>query len=97
MPRKPVLSQPERAVRVGTGGQLQGYSKPLWQRGNDLSFITFFFKGKLKKIQKTQKHADVTERGVPGHKQQWVSRISRPTAAAQFSKAAQTIIRCQAM
>lgn len=50
MPRKPVLSQSERAARVGTGGQLRAagsvYSKSLWQRGNDLSFITFFFKGK---------------------------------------------------
>lgn len=34
-----------------------------------------------------QKHTDVTERGDPGHNQQWVSRISCPTATAQLSKA----------
>lgn len=75
MPRKPVLSQSERTARVGTGGQLRAagsvYSKPLWQRGNDLSFITFFLEKGSKKIQKMQKHTDVTERGDPGHNQQW--------------------------
>lgn len=62
MPRKPVLSQSERAARVGTGGQLQAIQNHSG-RGEMIFLLSLFFLKKEVKKYKRRRNMLMSPRG----------------------------------